>query len=39
MKHLLGLEGMSAAGLNRIFAAADEFVGVGVGNVPKRVSV
>ncbi len=36
MKHLLGLEGMSAAGLNRIFDAAEKFVGVGVGDVPKR---
>ena len=36
MKHLLGLEGMSAAGLNRIFDAAETFVGVGVGESPKR---
>ena len=36
MKHLLGLEGMSVAGLNRIFDAAETFVGVGVGDVPKR---
>jgi len=36
MKHLLGLEEMSAAGLTRIFDAAEKFVGVGVGDVPKR---
>jgi len=36
MKHLLGLEGMSAAGLTRIFDAAEKFVGVGVGDIPKR---
>ena len=36
MKHLLGLEGMSAAGLNRLFDAAETFAGVGVGDVPKR---
>ncbi|AMV23882.1 Aspartate carbamoyltransferase [Gemmata sp. SH-PL17] len=36
MKHLLGLEGMSAAGLNRLFDAAEKFAGVGVGDVPKR---
>ncbi|HEY1190283.1 MAG TPA: aspartate carbamoyltransferase catalytic subunit [Gemmata sp.] len=36
MKHLLGLEGMSAAGLTRILDAAEEFVGVGSGDRPKR---
>jgi aspartate carbamoyltransferase catalytic subunit len=36
MKHLLGLEGVSAAALTRIFDAAEKFVGVGVGDVPKR---
>jgi aspartate carbamoyltransferase catalytic subunit len=36
MKHLLGLEGVSAAGLTRLLDAAEGFVGVGVGDVPKR---
>ena len=36
MKHLLGLEGMSAAGLTRLLDAAEKFTGVGVGDVPKR---
>jgi aspartate carbamoyltransferase catalytic subunit len=36
MKHLLGLEGLSAAELNRLLDAAEAFLGVGVGDVPKR---
>src|SRR5262249_22180245 len=36
MKHLLGLEGMSAAGLTRLLDEAEKFAGVGVGDVPKR---
>lgn len=36
MKHLLGLEGLSAAELTRLLDAAERFVGVGVGDVPKR---
>ncbi len=36
MKHLLGLEGLSAADLTRVLDAADGYVGVGVGDVPKR---
>lgn len=36
MKHLLGLEGLPAAALTRIFDAAEGFVGVGAGDVPKR---
>src|SRR5688572_18281640 len=36
MKHLLGLEGMSAAGITRLLDEAEKFVGVGVGDVPKR---
>ena len=36
MKHLLGLEGLSAAALTRIFDVAETFAGVGVGDVPKR---
>ncbi len=36
MKHLLGLEGLSAADLTRLLDAAQRFLGVGVGDVPKR---
>ena len=36
MKHLLGLEGLSAAELTRLLDSAERFVGVGVGDVPKR---
>jgi aspartate carbamoyltransferase catalytic subunit len=36
MKHLLGLEGLSAADLTRLLDAAEGFAGVGVGDVPKR---
>ncbi|QJW98776.1 aspartate carbamoyltransferase catalytic subunit [Frigoriglobus tundricola] len=36
MRHLLGLEGLSAAGLTRLLDAAETFAGVGVGDVPKR---
>jgi aspartate carbamoyltransferase catalytic subunit len=36
MKHLLGLEGLSAAQLTRLLDAAEKFAGVGVGSVPKR---
>src|SRR5438067_54335 len=36
MKHLLGLEGLSATELTRLLDAAERFVGVGVGDVPKR---
>jgi aspartate carbamoyltransferase catalytic subunit len=36
MKHLLGLEGLSAAALTRLLDAAEKFAGVGVGDVPKR---
>ena len=36
MKHLLGLEGLSAAELTRLLDAAQRFLGVGVGDTPKR---
>ncbi len=36
MKHLLGLEGLSAAELTRLLDTAERFVGVGIGDVPKR---
>src|SRR3954466_11795055 len=36
MKHLLGLEKLTAAELTRLLDAAERFAGVGVGNVPKR---
>lgn len=36
MKHLLGLEGLSAADLTRLLDAAVTFTGVGVGDTPKR---
>jgi aspartate carbamoyltransferase catalytic subunit len=36
MKHLLGLEGLSAAEVTRLLDAAERFAGVGVGDVPKR---
>jgi aspartate carbamoyltransferase catalytic subunit len=36
MKHLLGLEGLSAAQLTSLLDAAETFAGVGVGTVPKR---
>src|SRR5688572_22958512 len=36
MKHLLGLEGLSAAELTRLLDAAEAFLGVGVGDTPKR---
>jgi aspartate carbamoyltransferase catalytic subunit len=36
MKHLLGLEELSAAEITRILDAAAGYVGVGVGDVPKR---
>lgn len=36
MKHLLGLEGLSAAGLTRLLDAAEGFHRVGTGDVPKR---
>src|SRR5256885_15261974 len=36
MKHLLGLEGLSAAELTHIFDVAETFAGVGFGDVPKR---
>ena len=36
MKHLLGLEGLSAVELTRLLDAAERFVGVGVGELPKR---
>ena len=36
MKHLLGLEGLSAAALTHILDVAETFAGVGVGDVPKR---
>jgi aspartate carbamoyltransferase catalytic subunit len=36
MKHLLGLEGLSAAEITRLLDAAERFAGVGVGDVPKR---
>src|SRR3954469_3563132 len=36
MKHLLGLEELSAAEITRILDAAATFVGVGVGDTPKR---
>jgi aspartate carbamoyltransferase catalytic subunit len=35
MKHLLGLEGLSAARLTHLLDAAERFAGVGVGDVPK----
>src|SRR5262245_1326138 len=36
MKHLLGLEKLSAAELTRLLDAAERFTGVGVGDTPKR---
>src|SRR3954466_7866746 len=36
MKHLLGLEKLTAAELTRLLDAAERFAGVGVGDVPKR---
>jgi len=36
MKHLLGLEGLSAAEITRLLDAAERFVGIGVGAVSKR---
>ena len=36
MKHLLGLEQLSADEITRLLDAAAKFVGVGVGTVPKR---
>jgi aspartate carbamoyltransferase catalytic subunit len=36
MKHLLGLEGLTAAELTRLLDAAEAFLGVGVGDTPKR---
>src|SRR6478752_4593824 len=36
MKHLLGLEGLSAADLTRLLDSAQRFLGVGVGDTPKR---
>jgi aspartate carbamoyltransferase catalytic subunit len=36
MKHLLGLEGLSAAEVTRLLDAAERYLGVGVGDVPKR---
>ena len=36
MRHLLGLEGLSAAALTRLLDVAETFAGVGVGAVPKR---
>jgi aspartate carbamoyltransferase catalytic subunit len=36
MKHLLGLEGLSAGELTRLLDAAEAFLGVGVGDTPKR---
>jgi aspartate carbamoyltransferase catalytic subunit len=36
MKHLLGLEQLSAEEITRLLDAAARFVGVGVGDVPKR---
>jgi aspartate carbamoyltransferase catalytic subunit len=36
MKHLLGLEGLSATELTHILDTADRFLGVGVGDAPKR---
>jgi len=36
MRHLLGLEDLSAADITALLAAAAGYVGVGVGDVPKR---
>ena len=36
MKHLLGLEGLTAAELTRLLDAAETFLGVGVADTPKR---
>jgi aspartate carbamoyltransferase catalytic subunit len=36
MKHLIGLEDLSAADITRILDTAEEYVGVGVGGVDKR---
>src|SRR3954469_20063001 len=36
MRHLLGLEGLSAGQLTRLLDAAERFAGVGFGDVPKR---
>ncbi len=39
LHHLLGLEGLSAATLLRLLDRAEEYVGVGVGEVPKRTEL
>ena len=36
MRHLLGLEDLSAADITRLLDRAEEYVGVGQGSVPKR---
>lgn len=36
MKHLLGLEGLSADEITRLLDSADQYLGVGVGEAPKR---
>ncbi len=36
MKHLLGLEGLSAEEITGLLDSAERFIGVGVGDVPKR---
>jgi aspartate carbamoyltransferase catalytic subunit len=36
MRHLLGLEGLTAAALTRLLDAAEKFTGVGFADVPKR---
>jgi aspartate carbamoyltransferase catalytic subunit len=36
MQHLLGLEGLSAGEITQLLDAAEGYVGVGVGGVPKR---
>ncbi|MCS7021944.1 MAG: aspartate carbamoyltransferase catalytic subunit [Gemmataceae bacterium] len=39
LHHLLGLEGLSAAVLTRLLDRAEQYLGVGVGDVPKRTEL
>jgi aspartate carbamoyltransferase catalytic subunit len=39
LHHLLGLEGLSAATLTRLLDRAEQYLGVGVGEIPKRTDL
>lgn len=39
LQHLLGLEGLSAATLTRLLDRAEQYLGVGVGDIPKRTEL